>query len=429
MDKVDVIVVGAGLAGAAAAYSAAKTGAQVVLAERGARAGAKNLSGGLLYTHGLGKLFPEFWKEEPSPVERAISRNVLTLLTPKQATSIDFYDQSFAEPPFNSFSILRSRLDPWLVGKAESAGATAVYGSRVDGLVREGGKVVGIRLGEEELRADVVVVAEGFNAVAARSAGLEGELSPDTVGIGVKQVIGLPPGEVERRFQLRGIEGFQLTATGLPAGVEGGGFLYTNRDSLSIGMILNLGSVVRHEVAMYEVLEEFKQHPYLSRYLDGGTLLEYSGCVVNEAGLDSVPALFGDGYLLAGSAAQLFLNTGLNLRGMDFAIESGRLAGEVAAEASREKTTGAGFLARYRERLATSFVLRDLETHRRYPQVFSNPRLYGLYPEMMGALLHQAYFVDGSERQHLNAALKRVRQGKVSYLTLGRDLWKTMRTL
>ncbi len=429
MEKVDVVVVGAGLAGAGAAYAAAKAGAQVILVERGARPGSKNVSGGLLYTHGLLRMFPEFWKVEPSPVERAISRNVLTFLTPTQATSIDFYDRAFAEPPFNSFSVLRARLDPWLVAKAEAAGATMVPASQVDGLVRDGGRVVGIRLGTEELRAEVVVVAEGFNSTAARAAHLEPELAPETVGIGVKQVIGLPPGEVERRFQLRGNEGFQLTATGLPAGVEGGGFLYTNRDSVSVGMILNLGSVVRHEVAMYEVLEEFKQHPVLARYLEGGTLLEYSGCVVNEGGLASVPALSGDGFLLAGSAGQLFLNAGLTLRGMDFALESGRIAGEVAAEASRAHDGSAAFLQRYPERLETSFVLRDLTTHRKYPQVFSNPRLYGLYPEMIAGLLHRAYFVDGGEREHMNALLRSVKGNRVSYLTLGRDMMKAMRTL
>ncbi len=429
MDQVDVAVVGAGLAGAATAYAAARAGAQVVLVERGARSGSKGLSGGLLYTHALGRMFPRFWEEEPSPVERAISRNVVTLLTRTQATSLDYYDAAFAAPPFNSFSVLRARLDPWLAAKAESAGATVVSGSRVDGLARENGRVVGIRLGSEVLGARVTVVAEGFNATSTRGAGLAPELAPETVGIGVKQVIGLPPGEVERRFQLRGNEGFQMAATGLPAGVEGGGFLYTNRDTLSVGMILNLGSVLARGVAMYEVLEEFKQHPLIARYLEGGTLLEYSGCVVNEGGREALPALSGDGYLVAGSAGQMFVNAGLTLRGMDFALESGRLAGEVAAEASRDHDGSAKYLARYGERLAASFVLRDLQTYRRAPKVFRNRRLYGLYPEMLSSLLHRAYFIDGSERPHLNGVLRSVRAGKVSTLTLARDLLQAMRTL
>ena len=429
MEKTGVVVVGAGLAGASAAYAAAKAGAEVVLVERGPRAGTKSVSGGLLYTFALARLFPEFWKDETCPVERAISRNVLSLLTKTQATSIDYYDSAFAKPPYNSFSVLRAKLDPWLVGQAEAAGAAPVFGQQVDGLVREGGRVVGIKLGEEEFHADVVILAEGFNSLAARAAQLEHDIPAETMGVGVKQVIELPTGEVERRFQLKGNEGFQMTATGLPAGIAGGGFLYTNRDSISIGMILNLKAVVEHQVPMYEVLEDFKQHPLISRYLDGGTLLEYSGCVVNEGGLEAVPSLFGDGYLLAGSAGQMFLNTALTLRGMDFAIESGGIAGAVAAEASKAHDGSAGFLRRYADRLASSFVLRDLTVHRRYPKVFESPRLYGLYPEMVANLLHRAYFVDGSAREHLTRMVWSVQRGRVSPLTLGRDLLEVVRAL
>ena len=424
-----MVVIGAGLAGCAAAYEAARAGLQVILAERGSRPGTKTVSGGLLYTHGLREMFPEFWKEDPSPVERAITRNVVSFLTPTQATSLDFYDEAFGRPPYNSFSVLRSRLDPWLAAKAETAGATPVYGAKVDALLKDQGRVIGIRSGTDELGAGVVIDAEGANAWTSRQGGQQPEADPATVGVGVKQVIGLPAGEIERRFQLRGMEGTQVTTVGLPTQVEGGAFLYTNRETLSLGMILNMRSLVEHGIQFSEALEDFKQHPWVQRFLDGGTLLEYSGCFVTEGGLRRLPPLFGPGYLLAGAAAGLFLNTGFNLRGMDFALESGRIAGRVAAEALRAKDPSASVLSRYVTRLEESFVLRHLRTYRDYPRTFGNRRLYGLYPEIMNSLLHRAYFVDGSDRDHLRQMLKATHRGKASLLTMGRDLFQAMRTL
>ena len=210
MDKFDVLVVGAGLAGSTAAYVAAQAGLQTVLVERGAQPGTKTVSGGLLYGHSLARLFPRFWEEEPSPVERAIDRNVISFLTPTQATSIDFFDAAWSKPPHNSFSVLRSRLDPWLAGKAEAAGAVPVYGVKVDELVREQGTVVGIKAAGDELRADVVILADGVNALLDRRSGGQPEADPQVTGIGVKEVLGLPPGEVQRRFQLSERSGTQV---------------------------------------------------------------------------------------------------------------------------------------------------------------------------------------------------------------------------
>jgi electron transfer flavoprotein-quinone oxidoreductase len=424
MERFDAVVVGAGLAGCAAAYTIAKDGLQVVLAERGSQPGTKTVSGGLLYTHALSRMFPKFWEEEPSPVERAIDRNVLSFLTPTRAASVDFFDADFSRPPFNSFSVLRSRLDPWMASKAEAAGAVPVYGIKIDALVREGSRVVGIKAGDDEIRADIVVLAEGSNAILSRGSVPTPRPDAKIVGVGVKQVLGLPPGEVERRFQLRGIAGTQYSTIGFPPEVEGGGFLYTNRETLSIGLILGMDSLVRKGVSMFEVLEEYKQHPLISRLIDGGTLLEYSGCFVEEGGWNRLPPLLGDGYLVAGSAAGFFLNTGFTLRGMDFAIESGRLAGEAAIRAIRSKDLSSASLSAYRTALEQSFVLRELRAFRAYPGVFHNPRLYGTYPEILTNLMHRAFFTDGSGRPHLRKLLTESYRGRTSLIRLARDALK-----
>ena len=424
MERFDVVVVGAGLAGCAAAYSAAREGLQVVLAERGTQPGTKGVSGGLLYTHALSRMFPRFWEEEPCPVERAIDRNVVSLLTPTRAVSIDYFDAEFSQPPFNAFSVLRSRLDPWLAGKAEAAGAVPVYGIKIDGLVRENQRVVGIRAGDDEIRSDVVVLAEGSNAILSRGNPPSAKPEPEVVGVGVKQVIGLPAGEVERRFQLQGIAGTQYTTIGFPPGVQGGGFLYTNRETLSVGLIFGMKSLVERGISMFEVLEEYKQHPFLARLLQGGTLLEYSGCFVEEGGWDQLPPLYGDGFLVAGAAAGLFLNTGFTLRGLDFALESGRLAGEAAVRAIRAKDPSVRSLASYRSALERSFVLQELRAFRGYPAVFHNPRLYEAYPEIVTRLLHRAYFTDGTGRPHLRKMLREAYAGRASMLRLARDAMK-----
>jgi electron transfer flavoprotein-quinone oxidoreductase len=429
MEQFDVVVVGAGLAGCAAAYTLAREGLQVVLAERGSQPGTKTVSGGLLYTHALGRMFPKFWEEDPCPVERAIDRNVLSLLTPTRAASLDYFDADFSRPPFNAFSVLRSRLDPWLAGKAEAAGAVPVYGIKVDALVKENGRVVGIRAGDDEIRASVVILSEGSNAILSRGSTPDPKPDPRVVGVGVKQVIGLPPGEVERRFQLQGQSGTQYTTVGFPPGVEGGGFLYTNRETLSVGLILTMESLVHKGASMFEVLEEYKQHPLIARLLEGGTLLEYSGCFVEEGGWDRLPPLFGDGFLVAGAAAGFFLNTGFTLRGMDFALESGRLAGEVALRAVHAKDASRSFLASYRTALEQSFVFRDLRAFRRYPRVFQNPRLYGAYPEILTALMHGAFFTDGTGRPHLRKLLSESYHGRASLTRLARDALTISSTL
>jgi electron transfer flavoprotein-quinone oxidoreductase len=429
MEKFDVIVVGAGPAGSTAAHVAAKAGAQVLLLERGPEAGSKTVSGGLLYTHVLRELFPKFWEEEDSPFERWICRYVVGFLTPTRYTCLDFFDSSFGQPPFNTVSVLRSRLDKWLTSKAQEAGAVFAAGVKVDDLIKENGKVTGIKAGSDEIHADVVIVCDGVNSLLAKSLGVRSEWNGSQLGIGVKQVFEIPRKTLETRFGLTDRSGVEYTFLGLPNKVEGGGFLYTNKDSVSLGLILNMESVVKQKLECSEVVEDFRSHPLISRLISDGTLLEYSTCLVAEGGFNMIPQLYGAGFLVAGSAAALVLNTGFNLRGMDFAIGSGKIAGEVAAFAVKEKDCSASYLSKYKQRVMQSFVLRDLKRYKNYPSFFKKPRLYFEYPELINEFLHNAYFVNGEDKGHLYGLFRQSAKHKLSTLSVLRDLWEASRTL
>lgn len=430
MESFDVIVVGAGPAGSAAAYQAAKQGAQVLLLERGPSAGSKAVSGGLLYTHAVSDLFPGFVAESSDPpFERFIGRYSLTLLGKEGAASVDFYDRTHFAPPYNTVSVLRSKMDRWLADRVREAGGVVAEGVRVDSLVRENGEVRGIKAGGDEIHARVVIACDGFNSLLLKDSGLREEWRGKDVGLGIKEVIELDQSTLEERFQLEGLSGAEYTFLGQPAGVAGGGFLYTNRSSISLGVILNLDSFVRHGLAAYDVMEEFKSHPFISRLVEGGEVVEYSTCLVAEGGLGMAPRLFDRGLLVAGSAAGFVLNTGFNLRGMDFAVASGRIAGEVAVEAIKSGDVSAARLSVYERRLRESFVLRDLERYRRSPRFFENERLYREYPEFVNRLLHIAYTVDGSDKGHLYDMMKKAMGEEITLARVVRDLFDASRSI
>src|SRR5260370_42325635 len=122
MQHCDAIVAGAGPAGSSAALAMARAGLRVALIERGEYPGAKNVSGAALYAPNLlADLLPEYWEE--APVERYLTRRVVTLLGQEAAVSLDFRTNHFRKPPYNGFTVLRPKLDRWLGNKGEEAGA------------------------------------------------------------------------------------------------------------------------------------------------------------------------------------------------------------------------------------------------------------------------------------------------------------------
>jgi len=167
-EKFDIIVIGAGPAGSACAYTLAKEGKSILLVERGVSAGSKNMTGGRLYTYALEVVEPGLF--ERAPLQRKVVREQIMTLAEKSAITVDYMDYAFAEGVPQSFTVLRAPFDEWFAAEAEAQGAMVARGVLVDGILEERGRVVGIKAGNDEIRSDVVVAADGINSLIAQGA-------------------------------------------------------------------------------------------------------------------------------------------------------------------------------------------------------------------------------------------------------------------
>ncbi|MEA4943888.1 MAG: FAD-dependent oxidoreductase [Propionicimonas sp.] len=428
MADFDAIVVGSGCAGPAAAYELAKAGRSVLVVERGNYCGAKNVSGGRLYTHALRAVFPDF--KESAPLERRIVRERISMLSPDAATTLDVSDELMADERYESYSVLRARFDPWLVGRAEEAGAEFINGIAVETLLKQDGRVTGVRAGEDEITADIVLLCDGVNSLLVPQAVGADRPTPHEVAVGIKQVIALPEKVISDRALCADGDGMAWLFVGdATHGRVGGGFLYTNRDTISIGLVATVADLVDAETPIYQMLEDFKRHPSLAPILAGGTVVEHSGHLVAEGGYDAMPPLVADGVLLAGESAMMCVNAGYTVRGMDFALAAGQQAGRSAALALEAGDTSAAGLAGYRQALEDSFVLRDLRTLRRFPRFMEDtPRLFTDYPVLARDAMRELFLMDGTPQQPLRKAVLPLVK-RVGLLKLAKDLRNGMRAL
>ena len=396
----DVIVIGGGVAGAVCAYTLANKGREVLLIDRAAEPGSKNLSGGVFYCRVMEQVFPDF--VNVAPVERRITRNCVSLINESSFVNIDYWDKRLSEPA-NAVTVLRAKLDAWLLEQCEEAGVTVMPGVKVDSLIVEGQQIVGVSAGEDELRAHVVVAADGVNSFIAQQAGIRAKEPKKHLAVGVKSVIGLPRKVLEDRFNVRGNEGVAYAMVGdCTQGVAGGGFLYTNEESISIGVVMRLDDLEKSGLASSDVHDHMLNHPAIAPLLEDGTLLEY-GCHLT---IEDGPAMVAHdltrpGLMIIGDAAGFTLNTGLTIRGMDLAAGSALAAAEAIEKAFQTMDFGQQSMDQYRALLDSSFVGKDMATYAKAPAFLERPGMYKDYGKLAAEVFYGIFNHDLTPRRHI----------------------------
>jgi electron transfer flavoprotein-quinone oxidoreductase len=428
MERIDAVVVGGGLGGLTCAYCLAQEGMQVVVLERGDHPGSKNVTGGRIYLRPLQPYLPELF--DAAPLERAVTKEVITMLGDTASLAVQFTSDKFRGNPSHSYTVLRSQFDKWLGDRVVEKGGFVIPQRRVTDLMQEDGRIVGVVSEGEEIPADVVVAADGVLSLMAEQAGLREPLPPRHAAVALKEVIKLSPEIIEERFGLLPCEGAaHLYFGSITQGIFGGGFLYTNLETVSLGLVLGIASFLQsdHPTETHQVLEAFKGREEIARLVKDGELVEYSAHLIPEGGTKPLSKPYGDGILVVGDAAGLALNMGITVRGMEFAIASGYMAAQTVKRAKHQGDFSAETLALYESLLRNSFVLKDIETFRHSLEALESPRMVGFYPQWLCKLFEEIFWIgEGPKARTSSTVWKGLKDGIINAAAL-KDLWRLRR--
>lgn len=370
----EAVVVGAGPAGCAAALELAKNGVQTLILERGSRAGAKNATGGILYgqtntPYNLEHVLPGFEKE--APLERPIDAYKMHCVSGEKVKTLDISPLHQHEHKW-SYAVLRAKLDAWLAQKAHEAtrehGGGLLRNVRVTGPLFRDGRIVGVQTEElEAVTADIVIAADGATSELVRGAGLRGWGEQGEWFQGCKVVVETgDEKKIQERFGFEENGGSaHLVAGDLFAGVRGGGFLYTNKSSLSIGTVFHLDSLTAANIEPHVLMDRLVKHPLVQDWLEeGDEEVEYSAKLIPDGKKMALKRPHRDNLVAIGDAAGQLVAQGPVIKGMNLAVSAGIVAANAFVEAKkrgRPQQTG----AMYTQALKRSYMHRGL-----------NPRLY-----------------------------------------------------
>ena len=404
----DVIVVGAGPAGSAAALSLARKGVNVLMLEKARVPGERSMTGGVLYGDfpdgwGLISLVPDF--EGAAPLERRIlSHEVVVLDAPDYVRGesrfykldkttlparLGLFQMSFDTG--HDYSVLRRPFDRWFADLAVQMGAMLSTDSAAEGLIREGDSVVGVRTNREELRASLVIDASGVTSNLVAEAGLRERLTPRQLYHGIKRVYKLDADAIEKRFRVKPGEGRAVFFLGdFMHEIGGGAFVYTNRDTLSVGLVVSMDSLIRrttehfNEVGkLLDVLDEFEAHPMVAELLEGAEAQEYSAHNIPKGHKAILKRPYADGFLVAGDALGSFVKIGPMIDGMRRAVTSGMMAAAAYLEARGSGSYRARNLSRYKELLTP--IYEDVGRSGRDSFISESSFTYHMLPRLLFA--------------------------------------------
>ncbi|TAK85269.1 MAG: FAD-binding protein [Aquabacterium sp.] len=398
----DAIVVGAGPSGNAAAYTMAKAGLKVLQIERGEYPGSKNVQGAILYSKALEEIIPDF--REDAPLERHIIEQRLWMLDENSFVGTHVRSEDYNKPPYNRYTIIRAQFDKWFSSKVREAGALLICETTVNHLIMDGNQVVGVQCDREQgdVYADVVILADGVNSTLARKAGFHGEIKSDNVALAVKEILFMPEETIRQRFNIGEEEGVVIEMVGrITDGMMGTGFLYTNKESLTIGVGCMLGDFKKNpnRTSPYVLLEQMKRHPSIAPLIEGGEMKEYCAHLIPEGGFHAIPKVYGNGWMIVGDSGG-FVNAA-HREGSNLAMTTGRLAAEtVIAARAHGQPMSADVLSAYKRRLDESFVMKDLHKYRDMPAVLHrNPQFFTTYPDLVAQAARTMITVDGVDKK------------------------------
>jgi electron transfer flavoprotein-quinone oxidoreductase len=400
----DVIVVGAGLSGSAAAAIAARSGLKVAVIERGQNPGSKNYFGGALYTHSLLEIYPDLWDRKP-PLERPVTETGFWFLSKDGIVKATVQGGKINSQPIDSYVALRAKFDAWWAEQAQKEGAFIIPKTLVVDFIRENGKVVGVKTDRDqgEIYAPVVIITEGVNNLLTQKLGLaKHDIKGDSAALAVKQLISLPAATINARFGLTDNDhGLAMSVMGdVSMGLPGLGFIYTGVDCVSVGVGVTLEALTEAHIKPYELLQRYMNHPMIAPLIAGGRLMEYGAHIIPEGGWKDMPQLYTDGVLVAGDAASMV--NALHWEGTNMAIIAGKTAAETAIEAHQKKDFSAQSLSSYRTRLDKRFIMTDLHQYRNLSHFLkTHPDFMAIYPTFLNDALGMFFTGFGKPKNQL----------------------------